>query len=236
MTNLSFDERPFDAAKWEQITQKWMSKMDPSNGTSSINQSSIEEAFSDFADNCDWDYDIPEAALSCFMRDRYGWATPTKDALDTIASQNQGLSFIELGAGSGFVSASLIARGLNVVAYNAPKEGDRFGHWWKNQFCDIQYAYASQIEFNADAYIMIFPECHRTSKAGEDMMLTVLQKIPVGKKLILCAPQGCTGSTAGHTFLKEKFNITQSFDRLVEFLGDSCKEDSKFFEYVKVSD
>lgn len=175
----------------------------------------MKEAFEDFFANADTEYEMAECALYCFIRDRYGWAIPSGEALDTIADRHKSDRIIEIGCGSGYVAACLKARGLTITATNAPDGDDiLWGKWWKTRFIDAEQVIASTITYNAGIYIMIMPD--RTG-AGEDMMLEVLTGMPTDTTLYLYAPPSSSGSDCGNDYLNHNFRETGTLPMLNTF-------------------
>ena len=149
------------------------------------------------------DVGCPSLGLMLFLRQRYGWAMPSGEALDAIAREHAGERVVEIGAGSGYVAACLRARGLDVEAVCAPVAECHWAKWWGRSFvADATRALASGLDYRARAYVMLMPD---RRGAGEDMMLEALTRMPVGATLYLYAPRHAAGSDAGRELLAASF-------------------------------
>lgn len=201
---------PYDAHARTDAETKWGILFDLCAITGQgPHQDQMNKAFPDFVESANPEYEMVEAALWCFIRDRYGWAIPTGETLDTIANQHKNEPIVEIGCGSGYVSACLKARGAAIRATNAP--GTKWDKWWFHKFFDAETALASEISYDPTAYVMIMPD---HDGAGEDMMAEALSRMPIGTTLYLYAPEECSGSEAGNAWLQLNFSNLGSLPML----------------------
>lgn len=155
------------------------------------------------------DCSMPEAALWVFLRDRYGWAVLEHEALEYIARKHPAGRLIDIGAGSGFVAACLIARGLSVEAVHLSGRWDK---WWQHRFAPANATPASKLIYDADAYLLLMPD-----GGGEDMMAEALSRMPVGATAYVHAPLECSGSPRGHAHLQLSFERVAGLPLLNSF-------------------
>ena len=124
--------------------------------------------------------------INCFLRDRYSWALPSKQALEAVVKvyiDSRCSSIVDIGSGSGYWLARLQARTRKVVAiddysWHLNREVGKL--WVKPTFSTID----DIILTNKSLYLAIYPAFSLTKFVAE---------APVGTVLAICAPVAACG-------------------------------------------
>jgi len=124
---------------------------------------------------------------------KYGFAQFNAETADAMAEGLKGLRVIEVGAGLGYISASLAARDISILAYDAKiPYADWYGLGWEtaSHFHVEELDVTTLEEFDCDVVIMAWP-CYDTPFAFE-----VAKRLTKGQTLVYLGESkgGCTGN------------------------------------------
>lgn len=120
------------------------------------------------------------------FRKNFGYALLTMETREELANIMQGQRVLELGAGTGYMSACLHSRGVDIKASDSGDWDHRWATVWQR---DIREK-AEDIDVSIYPYVLaVWP------LAGCEWMYEVLDKMSVGQTLVLQGetPGGCTG-------------------------------------------
>jgi len=131
------------------------------------------------------------------MRDRYGWSQPAAETIACIEKHARGRTILEIGAGSGYWSAVLAARGNHVVAIDnrSWKQTDWTASWGTVLTMD---AYDAVVAYPGVAILLVFPVI--------GVGMKVLCNMRPGQILMTVAPRHCTGDTQFFTTRNRDFD------------------------------
>ena len=129
----------------------------------------------------------------------YSWAVPDDAALSAIASHSPG-GVVEIGAGGGYWSAMLRARGVDVVAYDPDPRGEH-SNWFCNKkpWSEVLRGDETVVIGHSDRTLLTVWPCY--AEGWTDRMLDLYggdTVIYVGEGV-----SGCTGSDRMHALLGE---------------------------------
>ena len=138
-----------------------------------------------------------------------GFPIITQALVNQLTKQLQNKSILEVGAGTGYLSAVLSRRGLNVRAID--KRVSDFTHdaWLKEfNYFDIETLDVADLNvISEDVTIMSWPDL------GTDFALSTAERIQPGNDLYHCGEGegGCTGNRDFYAYLDRHFTQLNEF-------------------------
>lgn len=130
---------------------------------------------------------------------RYSWAIPNEAALSALAGLG---SIVEIGAGLGYWTSLLQQRGVDVVAYDAEPEGNK---WCKGTaWCDVLVGGPEKAAEHSDrALFLCWPPF-------EDPMASQALQYYQGQTVAYIGEGsgGCTADDAFHAALRQDWTLT----------------------------